>query len=194
LLLLTLMKINNKPENSIKKISKALMDLPKNIQQTLEDLEPYKKVAKLIFNKNSALFLGRGMYFPIAREGALKLKEISYIHAEAYPAGELKHGPLALIDKNMPVLAVVPDNEHLDKILSNLQEVAARKGKVFSIGPIGKTKITKEGGHINIPKTLDLLNPIISIVPMQLISYYTAIYKGTDVDKPRNLAKSVTVE
>ena len=170
------------------------MDLPKNIQQTLEDLEPYKKVAKLIFNKNSALFLGRGMYFPIAREGALKLKEISYIHAEAYPAGELKHGPLALIDKNMPVLAVVPDNEHLDKILSNLQEVAARKGKVFSIGPIGKTKITKEGGHINIPKTLDLLNPIISIVPMQLISYYTAIYKGTDVDKPRNLAKSVTVE
>ena len=194
LLLLTLMKINNKPENSIKKISKALMDLPKNLQKTLEDLEPYKKVAKLIFNKNSALFLGRGMYFPIAREGALKLKEISYIHAEAYPAGELKHGPLALIDKNMPVLAVVPDNEHLDKILSNLQEVAARKGKVFSIGPIGKTKITKEGGHINIPKTLDLLNPIISIVPMQLISYYTAIYKGTDVDKPRNLAKSVTVE
>ena len=194
LLLLTLMKINNKPENSIKKISKALMDLPKNLQKTLEDLEPYKKVAKLIFNKNSALFLGRGMYFPIAREGALKLKEISYIHAEAYPAGELKHGPLALIDKNMPVLAVVPDNEHLDKILSNLQEVAARKGKVFSIGPIGKTEITKEGGHINIPKTLDLLNPIISIVPMQLISYYTAIYKGTDVDKPRNLAKSVTVE
>ena len=194
LLLLTIMKINNKPENSIKKISKALMDLPKNIQQTLEDLEPYKKVAKLIFNKNSALFLGRGMYFPIAREGALKLKEISYIHAEAYPAGELKHGPLALIDKNMPVLAVVPDNEHLDKILSNIQEVAARKGRVFSIGPISKTEITKEGGHINIPKTLDLLNPIISIVPMQLISYYTAIYKGTDVDKPRNLAKSVTVE
>ena len=194
LLLLTLMKINNKPQNSIKKISKALMDLPKNIQQTLEDLEPYKKVAKLIFNKNSALFLGRGMYFPIAREGALKLKEISYIHAEAYPAGELKHGPLALIDKNMPVLAVVPDNEHLDKILSNIQEVAARKGRVFSIGPISKTEITKEGGHINIPKTLDLLNPIISIVPMQLISYYTAIYKGTDVDKPRNLAKSVTVE
>ena len=194
LLLLTLMKINNKPENSIKKISKALMDLPKNLQKSLEDLEPYKKVAKLIFNKNSALFLGRGMYFPIAREGALKLKEISYIHAEAYPAGELKHGPLALIDKNMPVLAVVPDNEHLDKILSNLQEVAARKGRVFSIGPIGKTEITKEGGHINIPKTLDLLNPIISIVPMQLISYYTAIYKGTDVDKPRNLAKSVTVE
>ncbi len=194
LLLLTLMQVKEKPKSSIKQISKALMELPKNIEKTLKDLEPYKKVAKLIFNKSSALFLGRGMYFPIAREGALKLKEISYIHAEAYPAGELKHGPLALIDKNMPVLALVPDNEHLDKILSNLQEVSARKGKVFSIGPLGKTNITKDGGHINIPKTLDLLNPVISVVPMQLISYYTAIYKGTDVDKPRNLAKSVTVE
>ena len=194
LLLLTLMQVKEKPKSSIKKISTALMQLPNNIEKTLKDLEPYKKVAKLIFNKSSALFLGRGMYFPIAREGALKLKEISYIHAEAYPAGELKHGPLALIDKNMPVLALVPDNEHLDKILSNLQEVSARKGKVFSIGPLGKTNITKDGGHINIPKTLDLLNPVISVVPMQLISYYTAIYKGTDVDKPRNLAKSVTVE
>ena len=194
LLLLTLMQVKEKPKSTIKQISKALMELPKNIEKTLKDLESYKKVAKLIFNKSSALFLGRGMYFPIAREGALKLKEISYIHAEAYPAGELKHGPLALIDKNMPVLALVPDNEHLDKILSNLQEVSARKGKVFSIGPLGKTNITKDGGHINIPKTLDLLNPVISVVPMQLISYYTAIYKGTDVDKPRNLAKSVTVE
>ena len=194
LLLLTLMQVKEKPKSTIKQISKALIELPKNLEKTLKDLEPYKKVAKLIFNKSSALFLGRGMYFPIAREGALKLKEISYIHAEAYPAGELKHGPLALIDKNMPVLALVPDNEHLDKILSNLQEVSARKGKVFSIGPLGKTNITKDGGHINIPKTLDLLNPVISVVPMQLISYYTAIYKGTDVDKPRNLAKSVTVE
>jgi glucosamine--fructose-6-phosphate aminotransferase (isomerizing) len=194
LLLLTLMRVHKRPEKSIASISSALLELPKNIEKTLIDLDTYKVVAKLIFNKNSALFLGRGMYFPIAREGALKLKEISYIHAEAYPAGELKHGPLALIDKNMPVIAVVPDNEHLDKILSNLQEVSARKGKVFSIGPLGKTKISKDGGHIKIPKTIDLLNPVISIVPMQLISYYTAIYKGTDVDKPRNLAKSVTVE
>lgn len=194
LLLLTLMKVHNRPAKSIANISSALLELPKNIEKTLKDLDTYKAVAKLIFNKNSALFLGRGMYFPIAREGALKLKEISYIHAEAYPAGELKHGPLALIDKNMPVIAVVPDNEHLDKILSNLQEVSARKGKVFSIGPLGKTTISKDGGHIKIPKTIDLLNPVISIVPMQLISYFSAIYKGTDVDKPRNLAKSVTVE
>ena len=194
LLLLTLMKVHNRLPGSRKKITKALLDLPEHLEKTLKQANVYKKVAKQLFKKNSTLFLGRGLYFPIAREGALKLKEISYIHAEAYPGGELKHGPLALIDKNMPVIALVPDNEHLDKINSNIAEVAARKGKVFTIGPLGKTKITKEGGHIKIPKTLDLLNPIISVVPMQLIAYYTAILKGTDVDKPRNLAKSVTVE
>ena len=176
------------------KITKALSELPNQIKKTLKQTEDYKKVAKQLFKKNSTLFLGRGLYYPIAREGALKLKEISYIHAEAYPGGELKHGPLALIDKDMPVIALVPDNEHLDKITSNIEEVAARRGKVFTIGPLKKTKIDKEGGHIKIPKTLDLLNPIISVVPMQLIAYHTAILKGTDVDKPRNLAKSVTVE
>ena len=194
LLLLTLMKVHNRLPGSRKKITKALLELPRHLEKTLKQTDVYKKVAKQLFKKNSTLFLGRGLYFPIAREGALKLKEISYIHAEAYPGGELKHGPLALIDKNMPVIALVPDNEHLDKINSNIAEVAARKGKVFTIGPLGKTKITKEGGHIKIPKTLDLLNPIITVVPMQLIAYYTALLKGTDVDKPRNLAKSVTVE
>ena len=194
LLLLTMMKLKKQPKKAIQNISSSLLQLPKKINKTFDVLKVYKDVAKLLFNKNSALFLGRGMYFPIAREGALKLKEISYIHAEAYPAGELKHGPLALIDKDMPVLALVPDNEHLDKIQSNIQEVAARKGRVITIGPLGKTKIGKNGGHIKIPKTLDLHNPIISVVPMQLISYYTALLKGTDVDKPRNLAKSVTVE
>ena len=194
LLLLTLMRVHNQTPNARKKITDALRDLPKHIDKTLKMTDVYKSTAKLLFKRSSALFLGRGLYFPIAREGALKLKEISYIHAEAYPAGELKHGPLALIDRDMPVIALVPDNEHLDKIQSNIQEVAARKGKVVTIGPLGKTKITKDGGHIKIPKTLDLLNPIISVVPMQLISYYTALLKGTDVDKPRNLAKSVTVE
>ena len=194
LLLLTLMRVHGSLPRARKRITKALQELPKHIERTLKQTEVYKKVAKQLFKKNSTLFLGRGLYFPIAREGALKLKEISYIHAEAYPGGELKHGPLALIDKDMPVIALVPDNEHLDKITSNIAEVAARKGKVFTIGPLGKTKITKEGGHIKIPKTLDLLNPIISVVPMQLIAYYTALLKGTDVDKPRNLAKSVTVE
>ena len=194
LLLLTLMRVHDCLPSARKRITKALNELPKHLEKTLKQSETYKKVAKQLFKKNSTLFLGRGLYFPIAREGALKLKEISYIHAEAYPGGELKHGPLALIDKDMPVVALVPDNEHLDKITSNIAEVAARKGKVFTIGPLGKTKITKEGGHIKIPKTLDLLNPIISVVPMQLIAYYTALLKGTDVDKPRNLAKSVTVE
>ena len=194
LLLLTLMRVHGSLPRARKRITKALQELPKHIEKTLKQTDVYKKVAKQLFKKNSTLFLGRGLYFPIAREGALKLKEISYIHAEAYPGGELKHGPLALIDKDMPVIALVPDNEHLDKITSNIAEVAARKGKVFTIGPLGKTKITKEGGHIKIPKTLDLLNPIISVVPMQLIAYYTALLKGTDVDKPRNLAKSVTVE
>ena len=194
LLLLTLMRVHKVSPKGRKQITNALKDLPDHIEKTLELTEVYKKVAKQLFKKNSTLFLGRGLYFPIAREGALKLKEISYIHAEAYPGGELKHGPLALIDKDMPVIALVPDNEHLDKITSNIAEVAARKGKVFTIGPLGKTKIDKDGGHIKIPKTLDLLNPIISVVPMQLIAYYTALLKGTDVDKPRNLAKSVTVE
>ena len=194
LLLLTLMKVHNCLPQARKRITKALSELPEHLEKTLKQADIYKKVAKQLFKKNSTLFLGRGLYFPIAREGALKLKEISYIHAEAYPGGELKHGPLALIDKDMPVIALVPDNEHLDKITSNIAEVAARKGKVFTIGPLGKTKITKEGGHIKIPKTLDLLNPIISVVPMQLIAYHTALLKGTDVDKPRNLAKSVTVE
>ena len=194
LLLLTLMRVHGCLPSARKRITKALNELPKHLEKTLKQIDVYKKVAKQLFKKNSTLFLGRGLYFPIAREGALKLKEISYIHAEAYPGGELKHGPLALIDKDMPVIALVPDNEHLDKITSNIAEVAARKGKVFTIGPLGKTKITKEGGHIKIPKTLDLLNPIISVVPMQLIAYYTALFKGTDVDKPRNLAKSVTVE
>jgi len=194
LLLLTLMRVHNKMPGGRAKIAKALLELPNQIKKTLKQTEDYKKVAKQLFKKNSTLFLGRGLYYPIAREGALKLKEISYIHAEAYPGGELKHGPLALIDKDMPVIALVPDNEHLDKITSNIEEVAARRGKVFTIGPLKKTKIDKEGGHIKIPKTLDLLNPIISVVPMQLIAYHTAILKGTDVDKPRNLAKSVTVE
>ena len=194
LLLLTLMQVKGAKPGTIKNIASSLIELPDQLAKTLKMTDTYKAAAKLLFKRHSTLFLGRGLYFPIAREGALKLKEISYIHAEAYPGGELKHGPLALIDKNMPVIALVPDNEHLDKITSNIEEVAARKGKVITIGPLKKTTLNKDGGHIKIPKTLDLLNPIICVVPLQLISYYTALLKGTDVDKPRNLAKSVTVE
>ena len=141
LLLLTLMEVKGAKPGTIKNIASSLIELPDQLAKTLKMTDTYKAAAKLLFKRHSTLFLGRGLYFPIAREGALKLKEISYIHAEAYPGGELKHGPLALIDKNMPVIALVPDNEHLDKITSNIEEVAARKGKVITIGPLKKTTL-----------------------------------------------------
>jgi glucosamine--fructose-6-phosphate aminotransferase (isomerizing) len=144
-------------------------------------------------DKEHALFLGRGALYPIALEGALKLKEISYIHAEGYPAGELKHGPLALVDKNMPVIAVAPNDDLLEKIKSNLQEVRARGGELYVFTDTIKTVDT--GIHlIEMPSVDSLLAPIVYTIPMQLLAYHVAVLKGTDVDQPRNLAKSVTVE
>jgi glucosamine--fructose-6-phosphate aminotransferase (isomerizing) len=154
-----------------------------------------EKVAELFADKNHTLFLGRGAQYPVAMEGSLKLKEISYIHAEAYPAGELKHGPLALVDDDMPVVTVAPNNELLEKLKSNLQEVRARGGQliVFADEKAGMTN--GEGTHvINMPHIHDTLSPILYTIPLQLLSYYVAVLKGTDVDQPRNLAKSVTVE
>jgi glucosamine--fructose-6-phosphate aminotransferase (isomerizing) len=146
-------------------------------------------------NKRNALFLGRGAQFPVAMEGALKLKEISYIHAEAYPAGELKHGPLALVDASMPVVVVAPNNDLLEKLKSNLQEVRARGGEliVFADVDVG---ISSEPGVTVLPvaPTEDSIAPIIFSVPLQLLAYHVAVFKGTDIDQPRNLAKSVTVE
>ncbi|MBU0689058.1 MAG: glutamine--fructose-6-phosphate transaminase (isomerizing) [Gammaproteobacteria bacterium] len=145
--------------------------------------------------KHHALFLGRGMHFPIAAEGALKLKEISYIHAEAYPAGELKHGPLALVDKDMPVVSVAPNDTLLEKLKSNLQEVRARGGELFVFADANTHIHTSEGVHIlQMPEHAGFLSPILHTAPLQLLAYYVALQKGTDVDKPRNLAKSVTVE
>ena len=146
-------------------------------------------------NKADALFLGRGRHYPIALEGALKLKEISYIHAEAYPAGELKHGPLALVDANMPVIAVAPNDELLEKLKSNLQEVRARGGELYVFAD-GDSEIEAcDGIHVmKLPEHYGQLSPILHVVPLQLLSYHAALVKGTDVDKPRNLAKSVTVE
>jgi glucosamine--fructose-6-phosphate aminotransferase (isomerizing) len=143
-----------------------------------------------------ALFLGRGMHYPIALEGALKLKEISYIHAEAYPAGELKHGPLALVDKYMPVIAVAPNDACSRKLKSNLQEVRARGGELHVLRRRRTASSpTPEGVHvIRMPDHAGLLSPILHTVPLQLLAYHAALVKGTDVDKPRNLAKSVTVE
>ncbi len=178
------------------RLANELPNLAGLVKTTLQLNDTIARLAHKFIDKNHALFLGRGLLYPIALEGALKLKEISYIHAEGYPAGELKHGPLALVDKNMPVIALVPNNELLDKIKSNLQEVRARGGElfVFTDSAIGLEK-TENGVHIiEMPSVDPLLAPIIYSIPMQLLAYHVAVLKGTDVDQPRNLAKSVTVE
>ncbi|PQZ94391.1 MULTISPECIES: glutamine--fructose-6-phosphate transaminase (isomerizing) [Pseudomonas] len=172
-----------------------LRRLPTRLGEALAMDSIVEKVAELFADKNHTLFLGRGAQYPVAMEGSLKLKEISYIHAEAYPAGELKHGPLALVDDDMPVVTVAPNNELLEKLKSNLQEVRARGGQlvVFADEKAGMTN--GEGTHvINMPHIHDILSPILYTIPLQLLSYYVAVLKGTDVDQPRNLAKSVTVE
>ena len=178
-----------------KKLVKELHKLPKAIENTLALKKQIKSIAKQFSDKNHSLFLGRGIQYPVAKEGALKLKEISYIHAEAYPAGELKHGPLALVDNKMPVVAVAPNNDLLGKLKANLSEVSARGGKlyVFADESIGYES-EKRLKVINVPSCSEILAPIVFTVPLQLLSYYVALTKGTDVDHPRNLAKSVTVE
>jgi glucosamine--fructose-6-phosphate aminotransferase (isomerizing) len=151
--------------------------------------------AEQFARRENALFLGRGMHYPIALEGALKLKEITYIHAEAYPAGELKHGPLALVTEAMPVVAVAPRDALLDKLKSNLQEVRARGGVLYVFADADGQIEASEGVHlIRLPEHYGALSPILHVVPLQLLAYHTATARGTDVDKPRNLAKSVTVE
>ncbi|MCO7523673.1 glutamine--fructose-6-phosphate transaminase (isomerizing) [Pseudomonas asiatica] len=172
-----------------------LRRLPARLGEALAMDATVEKIAELFADKHHTLFLGRGAQYPVAMEGALKLKEISYIHAEAYPAGELKHGPLALVDNDMPVVTVAPNNELLEKLKSNLQEVRARGGElvVFADEQAGITN--GEGTHvIKVPHIADALAPILYTIPLQLLSYYVAVLKGTDVDQPRNLAKSVTVE
>lgn len=174
---------------------KDLRSLPARIEQVLELNEQIEALAQTFADKQNALFLGRGSHYPIAMEGALKLKEISYIHAEAYPAGELKHGPLALVDAEMPIIAVAPNNELLGKLLSNLQEVRARGGRlvVFADETVD-FDATEDDSIITIPAVSDIISPIIYTIPLQLFAYHVAVCKGTDVDQPRNLAKSVTVE
>lgn len=174
---------------------RAMAHLPVAIQKVLE-LEPEIEIwAKRFANKHHALFLGRGRHYPIALEGALKLKEVSYIHAEGYPAGELKHGPLALVDKEMPVIAVAPNDHLLEKLKSNLQEVRARGGELYVFaGPDSQFHDADGLRILTLPEHYGALSPILHVVPLQLLSYHVALIKGTDVDKPRNLAKSVTVE
>jgi glucosamine--fructose-6-phosphate aminotransferase (isomerizing) len=173
----------------------ALRQLAGSVQYAL-NLEPQiREWAKRFANKHHALFLGRGVHYPIALEGALKLKEISYIHAEAYPAGELKHGPLALVDNEMPVVVIAPNDVLLEKVKSNMQEVKARGGELFVFADADSHFTESEGVHvIRTPRHVGVLSPILHTIPVQLLAYHAALIKGTDVDKPRNLAKSVTVE
>ena len=176
------------------RIVKALRLLPETIAESLLSKEQMIKIAPNIANKDNALFLGRGIFYPIAKEGALKLKEISYIHAEAYPAGELKHGPLALIDENMPVIALAPESEIAEKLISNLEEVKARGGTLYVFADPSVNMDVKAGKLIHMPKCDFFMTPIVYNIPLQILSYEVALLRGTDIDQPRNLAKSVTVE
>ena len=177
------------------KVVKQLRHLPGIIDDVLKLDNDIKEMAKDFADKEHALFLGRGMHYPVALEGALKLKEISYIHAEGYPAGELKHGPIALVDKNIPIVAVAPNDKLIDKLKSNLQEVKARGGKLYIFSDKGTNLKSEEGIKVIEVAPLDIaISPIIFSVPLQMLAYHVAVLKGTDVDQPRNLAKSVTVE
>ncbi len=170
--------------------------IPKKIEDVLSSThELVQNIAKDFVNATNFLYLGRGYNYPAALEGALKLKEISYIHAEGYPAAEMKHGPIALIDENMPIVIIAPKKGHYDKIVSNVQEIKARKGKVIAVVNSGDTQVSEMSDYvIEIPETSECFSPIIASVPLQLLAYYIAVYRGANVDQPRNLAKSVTVE
>jgi glucosamine--fructose-6-phosphate aminotransferase (isomerizing) len=172
-----------------------LMQLPKLVAQVLA-LEPdVKRLAERYAEARNVLYLGRGVNFPVALEGALKLKEISYIHAEGYPAAEMKHGPIALIDANMPVIFVAPQDDVYQKVVSNMQEVRARGGRIVAITTAGNGDLKSLVDYqLRVPATAPLLSPVLTVIPLQLLAYHIAVLRGCDVDRPRNLAKSVTVE
>jgi glucosamine--fructose-6-phosphate aminotransferase (isomerizing) len=177
-------------------LAKELSLIPEKVRHILENTkEAIQAIAEEFKTAQHFLYLGRGANFPVALEGALKLKEISYIHAEGYPAAEMKHGPIALIDENMPVVFVVPKDGIYDKVMSNLQEVKARKGRIIAIANEDDQEIGKLADYvIRVPRTYGYFGPILNVIPLQLLSYYMAVARGTNVDQPRNLAKSVTVE
>jgi glucosamine--fructose-6-phosphate aminotransferase (isomerizing) len=169
--------------------------IPAKIESILAQDNYIKEIAQEFTHTQNAIYLGRGVNFPVALEGALKLKEISYIHAEGYPAAEMKHGPIALIDKHMPVVVIATEQETYDKVVSNVQEVKTRNGKIISIVSEGDEIVKSMSDYcIEIPKTDELLSPLVASIPLQLLAYHIAVARGCDVDKPRNLAKSVSVE
>jgi len=182
-------------EDTACKIVEELVSLPRKMRIVLERADQIKQIADEVLNSPSAIFIGRGVNYPIALEGALKLKEITYMHAEGFPAGELKHGPIALIDYGVPVIALVPQDSTYDKMLSNIEEVRARGANIIAIITNGNPDLTDKASHvISIPKASSYTTPILTSILVQLLAYYVADHKGTDVDQPRNLAKSVTVE
>ena len=196
LLVLEMGRMNSLDGARYKELVNELGSMPRRIAEALEQAPAIAALAERFVQKDHALFLGRGVNYPVALEGALKLKEISYIHAEAYPAGELKHGPLALVDENMPVIAVAPNNKLLEKLKSNLEEVRARGGElfVFADNEVEMSNDDSRGAVIKINSGGNFMAPVLFTVPLQLLAYYVAVLRGTDVDQPRNLAKSVTVE
>ena len=196
LLAIELARINGLAEDKVRRLVAELATLPRQVGEVLA-LEPeIARLAERFVTKAHALFLGRGAHYPVALEGALKLKEISYIHAEGYPAGELKHGPLALVDADMPVIAVAPNNQLLEKVKSNLEEVRARGGELFVFADTDAPVVQDgtRGAIIKVASGGNLIAPAVFTVPLQLLAYHVAVLRGTDVDQPRNLAKSVTVE
>ncbi len=173
----------------------ALSKIPDQVRRVLEQSEEIRRVTEMYTNRENWLFLGRGYNYPVALEGALKLKEISYIHAEGLPAAEMKHGPIALINAGMPVVFIAPRGTQYEKILGNIQEVKARGGKIIAVASEGDEHIHTVADHVfTVPETIEPLQPLLTVVPLQLLAYHAAIARGCNVDKPRNLAKSVTVE
>ena len=192
---LYMMKLRNTNVSMLSDMSKVIQSIPDKVQNILNMEDEIKELARIYKDNEHALYLGRGYNYPVALEGALKLKEISYIHAEGYPAAEMKHGPIALINKDMPVVFIATQDKVYGKILSNIEEVKSRGGRVIAIATEGDGYIAEKVDHVfYIPKTSDTLTPILSVIPLQLLAYHMAVMRGCDVDKPRNLAKSVTVE
>ena len=190
-----LARVRGKKEVLSSDLTNKLREIPGQVQQILDKKDQIIKIAQLYGDSNNFLYLGRGYNYPVALEGALKLKEISYIHAEGYPAAEMKHGPIALIDKNMPVVFIATTDRVYAKVLNNIEEVRTRGGKVIAIANEQNNEISEMVDHVlYIPETIDVLTPILSVIPLQLLAYHIAVMRGCDVDKPRNLAKSVTVE
>ena len=178
-----------------KEILTELIKLPKKVEKVLANIKDFEKLAKKYKDYGHFMFLGRKYCFPLAEEGALKLKEISYIHAEGYASGEMKHGPIALIDKDFPTFAIIPKDSVYEKGISNIEEIKARSGKIVALTTIGSKEAERIADDVlYIPETLEMLTPLLAVAPLQLFAYYVAVQKGLDVDKPRNLAKSVTVE